>query len=81
MIIYQFFSIFDILILSHNKEGVDISMRKDITIEKLLIGGEKVNKSVLARQYGCCWETIDRRLNPEKYQKENQNLYFYIGSI
>lgn len=27
------FCIFDILILSHNKEGVDISMRKDITIE------------------------------------------------
>jgi len=47
-------------------------MRKDITIEKLLIGGEKVNKSALARQYGCCWETIDRRLNPEKYQKEKK---------
>ena len=31
---YQFLY-FDILILSHNKEGVDISMRKDITIEKI----------------------------------------------
>ena len=29
-------------------------MRKDITIEKLIFGGEKVNKSDLARQYNCC---------------------------
>ncbi len=37
-------------------------MRKDITKEKLLEGGDvKINKSALARQYGCCWETIDRR--------------------
>ena len=47
-------------------------MRKDITINKLLDGGEKMNKSALARQYGCCWETIDRRLNPEKYKKEKK---------
>ena len=47
-------------------------MRKDITIEKIISGGEKVNKSALARQYGCCWETIDRRLNPKKYQKERK---------
>ena len=66
------FCIFDILILSHNKEGADISMRKDITIEKLMLGGEKVNKSELARRYNCCWETIDRRLNPEKYKKERK---------
>ena len=45
-------------------------MRKDITIEKIMLGGEKLNKSELARQYGCCWRTIDRRLNPEKYQRE-----------
>ena len=51
-------------------EGDDISMRKDITIEKLIIGGEKMNKSELSRQYGCCWRTIDRRLNPDKYKKE-----------
>ena len=68
---YQFFSIFDIIILSHNKRS-GISMRKDITIEKIISGGEKVNKSALARQYGCCWETIDRRLNPKKYQKERK---------
>lgn len=47
-------------------------MRKDITIEKLTFGGEEVNKSALARQYGCCWETIDRRFNPEKYKTEKK---------
>ena len=47
-------------------------MRKDIKIENMNIGGEKVNKSALARQYGCCWETIDRRLNPDKYKKEKK---------
>ena len=45
-------------------------MRKDITVEKLILGGEKMNKSELSRQYGCCWRTIDRRLNPDKYKKE-----------
>ena len=40
-------------------EGFDVGMRKDITIEKLLLGGERINKSVLARQYNCCWKTID----------------------
>ena len=43
-------------------------MRKDITTEKLLSGGEKLNKTALSKQYGCCWRTIDRRLNPEKYK-------------
>ncbi len=47
-------------------------MRKDITINKLLEGGKKVNKSALAKQYDCCWRTIDRRLNPEKYKKEKK---------
>ena len=47
-------------------------MRKDITVEKLMLGGKKMNKTALARQYGCCWETIDRRLNPEKYLKERK---------
>lgn len=47
-------------------------MRKDITFEKLTFGGDKLNKSALARQYGCCWETIDRRLNPDKYKKEKK---------
>ena len=47
-------------------------MRKDITFEKLMFWGEKVNKSELARRYNCCWETIDRILNPEKYKKERK---------
>ena len=57
-------------------------MRKDITIEKIMLGGESVNKSALARQYGCCWETIDRRLNPDKYKKEKKvRIYKKGGSI
>lgn len=52
-------------------------MRKDITIEKLLLGGEKINKSALARQYNCCWRTIDRRLNPQKYQKDSKIRTYY----
>ena len=51
-------------------------MRKDIIIEKLVIGGEKMNKSELARQYDCCWRTIDRRLNPEKYKKEKKRRIY-----
>lgn len=51
-------------------------MRKDITVEKIMLGGEKVNKSALARQYGCCWETIDRRLNPEKYKRDKKTRVY-----
>lgn len=47
-------------------------MRKDITKEKIMLGGERVNISALARQYNCCWETIDRRLNPDKYFKQRK---------
>ncbi|MEG2311251.1 MAG: hypothetical protein RSB72_00935 [Bacilli bacterium] len=50
-------------------------MRKDITINNLVNGGEKINKSALARQYGCCWETIDRRLNPDKYKEGINRIY------
>ena len=65
---HNFRYIYDFLIYlyqSHNRRS-DISMRKDITLEKVLLGGEKINKSEMARQYGCCWRTIDRRLNPDK---------------
>lgn len=51
-------------------------MRTDITIEKMIKEGGKVNKSALARQYGCCWETIDRRLNPDKYQHEKKKRIY-----
>ena len=33
-------------------------MRKDITLESIMEGEEKMNKTELARQYGCCWRTI-----------------------
>ena len=55
-------------------------MRKDITIEKLMLGGKKVNKTALAKQYGCCWRTIDKRLNPEKYKKERK-LRLYTSML
>jgi len=51
-------------------------LRKDITVEKLMLGGKKMNKSALARQYGCCWETIDRRLNPDKYKTEHKKRVY-----
>ena len=48
---YQFFNYLIYLYYSHKKRS-DVSMRKDITVEKLILGGgEKVNKSALARQY------------------------------
>ena len=47
-------------------------MRKDITIEKLTLGGVKMNITELSRQHHCCWRTIDRRLNPEKYKTEKK---------
>ena len=76
MIIFISFLVFLIYLYYLIIGGVDISIRKDITIEKILLEGDKVNKSELARQYGCCWETIDRRLNPDKYKKERkQRIY------
>ena len=58
-------------------EGVDVSMRKDITVEKIMRGGEKMNKSALARQYECCWRTIDRRLNPNKYKTYSKKEFIH----
>ena len=52
-------------------------MRKDITVEKIMLGGERVNKSELARQYGCCWRTIDRRLNPNKYVFDKKTRVYH----
>lgn len=51
-------------------------MRKDITTNILVDGGEKINKSALARQYGCCWRTIDRRFNPEKYKVDKKERIY-----
>ncbi|MEG1597779.1 MAG: IS21 family transposase [Bacilli bacterium] len=55
-------------------------MRKDITANRLIDRGEGMNKSALARQYNCCWETIDRRLNPDKYKKEKK-LRIYTSKL
>ena len=33
-----------------------------------------MNKSALARQYECCWRTIDRRLNPNKYKTYSKKI-------
>ena len=41
-----------------------------------MLVGEKLNKSELVRQYCCCWITIDRRLNPEKYKKEKKKRIY-----
>ena len=51
-------------------------MRKDITVEKIMLGGSKINKTELAKQYGCCWRTIDRRLNPDKYKKKKKVIVY-----
>lgn len=54
-----------------------MNMRKDITIQKIMLGGgDKVNKTELARQYNCCWRTIDRRLNPEKYKVDKKKRIY-----
>ena len=56
-------------------------MRKDIIVENLIKKeGKKVIKSALARQYSCCWRTIDRRLNTSKYNFE-KNKRIYSNSI
>ena len=55
-------------------------MRKDITEENCKgKEGEKMNVSELARQYGCCWLTANKRVHPEKYpKKENTRVYTSI---
>ena len=45
-----------------------------------MLGGKKVNKTALAKQYGCCWRTIDKRLNSEKYKKERK-LRLYTSML
>ena len=47
-------------------------MRKDVENEIRIIGGEIINKSEIARRFGCSWKTVDRRINPTKYAKEKK---------
>ena len=52
-------------------------MRKDITVENFYgKEGEKVNVSSLARQYNCCWLTMDKRIHPEKYKHERKKRIY-----
>jgi len=51
-------------------------MRKDIENQIYMIGGDIVNKSEVARRFGCSWKTVDRRINPDKYVKpKKQRIY------
>ena len=45
-------------------------MRKDVENQIYMIGGEIVNKSEIARRYGCSWKTVHRKINPSKYEKQ-----------
>ena len=53
-------------------------MRKDISIEKLINGGDIINKSELNWQYNCCWRTIDRRSNPDKYKNVQESVNNFV---
>ena len=52
-------------------------MRKDIAVKNFYRkDGEKVNISATAKQYGCSWLTIDKRVHPEKYVKERKKRIY-----
>ena len=44
-------------------------MRRDVENQIYMIGGDIVNKSEVARRFGCSWKTVDRKINPDKYSK------------
>ena len=45
-------------------------MRRDVENQIYMIGGDIVNKSEVARRFGCSWKTVDRKVNPDKYSKK-----------
>ena len=47
-------------------------MRKDVENQIYMLGGEILNKSEVARRFGCSWKTVDRKINPTKYAKEKK---------
>ena len=47
-------------------------MRKDVENQIYMIGGEILNKSEVARRFGCSWKTVDRKINPTKYTKDKK---------
>ena len=44
-------------------------MRRDVENQIYMIAGDIVNKSEIARRFGCSWKTVDRKINPDKYSK------------
>ena len=55
-------------------------MRKDVENQiNILRGGDIVNKSEVARRLGCSWKTVDRKINPEKYNKDE--LKYEIADV
>lgn len=51
-------------------------MRKDVENQIYMTGGEILNKSEIARRFGCSWKTVDRKVNPNKYeQKKKKRIY------
>lgn len=51
-------------------------MRKDVENQVYMIGGEILNKSEIARRFGCSWKTVDRKVNPNKYEKKKQKRIY-----
>ena len=48
-------------------------MRKDVENQIYMMGGEKIlNKSEIARRFGCSWKTVDKKINPSKYVKNKK---------
>ena len=55
-------------------------MRKDIENQIYMMGGEMMNKSEIARRFGCSWKTVDKKINPSKYSKEKSKRT-YISKL
>lgn len=57
-------------------------MRKDITHETVYRKeGEKLNVSAKAREFGCCWRTMDKRIHPERYKSEKKRKRIYSSKL
>lgn len=56
-------------------------MRRDVENQIYMMGGEIMNKSEIARRFGCSWKTVDRKINPEKYTKKNSKKRKYKSKL
>ena len=53
-------------------------MRRDVENQIYKLGGgDIVNKSEVARRLGCSWKTVDRKINPEKYNKNKKEREYH----